>query len=52
RRWRRVKDDVSRDGSNVCVTALGKTNEASHGVTKRAKPEDSDGLFTYLFLVC
>ncbi|CAA6680276.1 Unannotated, partial [Lentimonas sp. CC4] len=42
----------SRDGSNVCVTALGKTNEASHGVTKRAKPEDSDGLFTYLFLVC
>ncbi|CAA7071473.1 Unannotated, partial [Lentimonas sp. CC11] len=24
RRWRRVKDDVSRDGSNVCVTAVSR----------------------------
>ncbi|WP_206753999.1 hypothetical protein, partial [Lentimonas sp. CC8] len=23
----------------------------SHGVTKRTKPEDSEGLFTYLFMV-
>ncbi|CAA6677626.1 hypothetical protein, partial [Lentimonas sp. CC4] len=46
RRWRRVKDDVSRDGSNVCVTALGKTNEVPHEGSWHA---ESDAYFVLVF---